>query len=285
MIEYDRQPQVNDVLLGRHDWPGSQYFGRLLIKSKQARSSEVAARDIIRVIGEQDPPGRFFTSSHFADQGDGGWTLVCNPSTTRKMVVSALEKAEGEEKKSTQYIQSLYLTTEYSTSYEKPIVHHIPLLLDEKEPQATPTRIGLHSKEMTGKGEKTVPHKVVRPVKATKPKPPSRKKKRTPENEGRFKRLNGNDNDGLNMPRGVTMRPSGKWQAQIYFCGKSRYLGVFATAPAAAVAFEAANIFLKSHKNADRSDKETTNKIFTTARRKANAAIIAKFGESMLFKF
>jgi len=30
-----------------------------------------------------------------------------------------------------------------------------------------------------------------------------------------------------NTHRGVTMRPSGKWQSQLYFQGKSRYIGVF----------------------------------------------------------
>ncbi len=38
--------------------------------------------------------------------------------------------------------------------------------------------------------------------------------------------------------RGITMRPSGKWQAQIYFLGKSRYIGVFHTREEAALAYE-----------------------------------------------
>jgi hypothetical protein len=40
------------------------------------------------------------------------------------------------------------------------------------------------------------------------------------------------------LPRGVTARPSGKWQAQFYFGGKSRYIGVFDSAKAAASAYE-----------------------------------------------
>lgn len=51
--------------------------------------------------------------------------------------------------------------------------------------------------------------------------------------------------------RGVTMRPSGKWQAQLYFAGKSRYIGVFDTREKAALAYEIARERLKSEKNAE----------------------------------
>jgi AP2 domain len=46
--------------------------------------------------------------------------------------------------------------------------------------------------------------------------------------------------------RGVTMRPSGKWQAQLYFAGKSRYIGVFDTREKAALAYEIAREKLKT---------------------------------------
>jgi hypothetical protein len=45
--------------------------------------------------------------------------------------------------------------------------------------------------------------------------------------------------------RGVTMRTSGKWQAQLYFAGKSRYIGVFDTREKAALAHEIARENLK----------------------------------------
>lgn len=48
--------------------------------------------------------------------------------------------------------------------------------------------------------------------------------------------------------RGVTMRPSGKWQAQLYFAGKSRYIGVFDTREKAALAYEIAREKLKTEK-------------------------------------
>lgn len=51
--------------------------------------------------------------------------------------------------------------------------------------------------------------------------------------------------------RGVTMRPSGKWQAQLYYAGKSRYIGVFGTREKAALAYEIAREKLKSDKSPD----------------------------------
>mmetsp|Transcript_20319 Transcript_20319/g.25025 ORF Transcript_20319/g.25025 Transcript_20319/m.25025 type:complete len:1028 (-) Transcript_20319:317-3400(-) len=49
--------------------------------------------------------------------------------------------------------------------------------------------------------------------------------------------------------RGVTMRPSGKWQAQLYYAGKSRYIGVFDTREKAALAYEIAREQLKADKS------------------------------------
>jgi hypothetical protein len=40
------------------------------------------------------------------------------------------------------------------------------------------------------------------------------------------------------MLRGITQRPSGKYQAQMYFAGQSRYIGVFDSKEKAAVAYE-----------------------------------------------
>jgi len=46
--------------------------------------------------------------------------------------------------------------------------------------------------------------------------------------------------------RGVTCRPSGKWQAQVYYGGKSRYIGVFESKEHAALAYECAREVLKT---------------------------------------
>lgn len=45
--------------------------------------------------------------------------------------------------------------------------------------------------------------------------------------------------------RGVTMRPSGKWQAQLYYAGQSRYIGVFGSREKATLAYEIAREILK----------------------------------------
>jgi hypothetical protein len=38
--------------------------------------------------------------------------------------------------------------------------------------------------------------------------------------------------------RGITQRPSGKWQVQYFWCGKSRYIGVFPSKEDAFAAYE-----------------------------------------------
>ena len=40
------------------------------------------------------------------------------------------------------------------------------------------------------------------------------------------------------LPRGITIRPSGRWQAQLYYCGTSRYIGVFDNREKAVLAYE-----------------------------------------------
>jgi hypothetical protein len=54
------------------------------------------------------------------------------------------------------------------------------------------------------------------------------------------------------LPRGVTVRPSGKWQAQLYYAGKSRYIGVFDCREDACYAYEVARevlLFCKEPKD------------------------------------
>jgi len=52
----------------------------------------------------------------------------------------------------------------------------------------------------------------------------------------------------MTLPRGVTVRPSGKWQAQLYYAGKSRYIGVFESREDACYAYEVARQILVSCK-------------------------------------
>jgi len=59
--------------------------------------------------------------------------------------------------------------------------------------------------------------------------------------------------------RGVTMRPSGKWQAQMYFAGKSRYIGVFDTREKAALAYEIARAKLQKAKASNNNTEDAVN--------------------------
>ncbi|KAL3921119.1 MAG: hypothetical protein SGILL_002915, partial [Bacillariaceae sp.] len=55
--------------------------------------------------------------------------------------------------------------------------------------------------------------------------------------------------------KGITQRPSGKWQAQVYYAGKSRYIGVFPNRQKAALAFKLVRSKLRPQKrNAARKD-------------------------------
>ena len=56
--------------------------------------------------------------------------------------------------------------------------------------------------------------------------------------------------------RGVTMRPSGKWQAQLYFAGKSRYIGVFDSREKAALAYEIAREHLQNKASCNSKDTD-----------------------------
>jgi len=85
------------------------------------------------------------------------------------------------------------------------------------------------------------------------------------------------DRSALNaaLLRGVTMRPSGKWQAQLYYAGKSRYIGVFDTREKAALAYEIAREQLKS---SDGKSTSSENSQSTKATENAvNAARKAAF--------
>ncbi len=55
--------------------------------------------------------------------------------------------------------------------------------------------------------------------------------------------------EGLELPKGVTRRPSGAWQAQIYFAGKTRYIGVWERPQQAAMAYNLAKEALKDLKS------------------------------------
>ncbi|KAL7580206.1 hypothetical protein ACA910_012954 [Epithemia clementina (nom. ined.)] len=57
------------------------------------------------------------------------------------------------------------------------------------------------------------------------------------------------------IPRGVTVRPSGKWQAQFYFEGQSRYIGVFHSSREAALSYECVHRLLAGFRELSRRHK------------------------------
>ena len=73
--------------------------------------------------------------------------------------------------------------------------------------------------------------------------------------------------------RGVTVRPSGKWQAQLYFAGKSRYIGVFDSRDIAATAYEIARDYLKDKSVLPSSSKQDTDLHVNAARKAAFAGV------------
>ena len=64
--------------------------------------------------------------------------------------------------------------------------------------------------------------------------------------------------EGLEVPKGVTRRPSGAWQAQIYFAGKTRYIGVWEKPQQAATAYNLAKFALKDLKAQQKSFRKRT---------------------------
>jgi hypothetical protein len=64
--------------------------------------------------------------------------------------------------------------------------------------------------------------------------------------------------------RGLTVRPSGKFQAQLYFAGQSRYIGVFDTKHDAALAYEMIRDRLKPKYKYNKSSKTTVTTSTTT---------------------
>ena len=72
-------------------------------------------------------------------------------------------------------------------------------------------------------------------------------------------------NASPDIPRGVTVRPSGRWQSQVYYKGQSRYLGVFSDSREAALAWTIAKQIL-TEVQVHGANKMETDKWFITVR-------------------
>mmetsp|Transcript_18996 Transcript_18996/g.26997 ORF Transcript_18996/g.26997 Transcript_18996/m.26997 type:complete len:562 (-) Transcript_18996:15-1700(-) len=76
------------------------------------------------------------------------------------------------------------------------------------------------------------------------------------------------------LPRGITIRPSGKWQAQLYFAGKSRYIGVFDDRERAVLAYEIVREKIRDEpENKACSCPMLAKEIFDLARKAAFAGV------------
>jgi hypothetical protein len=78
------------------------------------------------------------------------------------------------------------------------------------------------------------------------------------------------------LPRGITMRPSGKWQAQLYYAGKSRYLGVFKNKRHALRAYEVARTYLIDDPDAAKATQHSDVNFHISRARKAAQEALKK---------
>lgn len=88
--------------------------------------------------------------------------------------------------------------------------------------------------------------------------------KPTAEVRKRYEDLQKKSLDKRKIPtdvKGVTMRPSGKWQVQYYYCGSSRYIGVFESKEDALIAYETARQVLGKDGTESLTKEEISNNI------------------------
>ena len=108
---------------------------------------------------------------------------------------------------------------------------------------------------------------------------PNRRRKRKPGatcmTKGKIKAPVAPD---ASIPRGVAMRHSGRWQAQMYFAGKTRYIGVFETQEDAALAYEVTRAELQKAKAPNNIPEDA----FFVVRKAAYAAIVSSTMESTM---
>ncbi|GMI20120.1 hypothetical protein TrCOL_g4978 [Triparma columacea] len=76
--------------------------------------------------------------------------------------------------------------------------------------------------------------------------------------------------------RGVTQRPSGKWQAQVYYLGKSRYIGVFQTMGKASLAYEMARDQLRDGRGDGGDGKEKVKLVREVIRKRMEEEVEEK---------
>lgn len=167
-------------------------------------------------------------------------------------------------------------------NYPPGFQNHPPVSEPSPAQQRRPKKKGKHadkgddgsvSVSSTGKPSAAAAAATPSTTKTGRKRSPSKRKNKSPQIGGERERvkaaatiqsLNGGRNDkaaalAAAILRGVTQRPSGKWQAQLYFAGKSRYIGVFDSREKAALAYEIAREKLKEGAATAESTEDLVN--------------------------
>lgn len=201
-------PQENDVLLySQADWPGNSFFYKLLERRKDEfqrleRSKRTIAEEVVTLVVENN--GRFFTP-----QGNS-WTCVEDTETLVNEIISALEANSPAPMPNTTYKHSLYSS---SSPYNMTVVQPTqPTYYVSPTPVPTERATLLEKKKLKpspspAKKHTVVKHKFQEDVSSY-------------SQKAAFKMAL---NKEMALPKGVTMRPSGKW-ASILYCWWIYYL-------------------------------------------------------------
>ena len=167
---------------------------------------------------------------------------------------------------------------------DSPVAKKAKTIVESKKPAAKKTRVSPRKQSpptkpetkraprATGKAEQDKKSRKARKSLKKKDEVGQPKKSST---RGDSKKKGANSNDSAldaDVSRGITIRPSNRWQAQIYFQGKSRYIGVFNSKEAAARAFVVTRGLLKSEPQGRLETKEASA-TFIKARDKALDAV------------
>lgn len=161
---------------------------------------------------------------------------------------------------------------------DSPVAKKAKTIVEPKKPAAKKTRVSPRKQSPPTKTETKRAPRATGKAEQDKKSRKARKslKKKEVEQPKKSKRLDSKKKEAkandpaldADVSRGITIRPSNRWQAQIYFQGKSRYIGVFNSKEAAARAFVVTRALLKSEPQGRLETKEASA-TFIKARDKA----------------
>lgn len=281
-------PQANDVILSRTStvhsgarkgtltrrrlvytcWPGNAHFLRLLRRRKKDRRPiEAVAMEVVSIISSLG--GRFFI---YRLRQREYIPLICAETIVR-LVMDAIKAKEADIKPASfAYLSSLYTAAEFSSEWTTGVQQEAlpcaeyPEAFEAEEdmcPSEVPVELRRAKRESPKQDSK-------KEKKLDAPSGPLSKKLLRVAIQSAISHFEPKYFSQGQLPKGVTIRPSGKWQAQIYFVGQSRYLGVYENSREASIAFQIACRFLK-HVRASTNAKDASA-IFNYARKLAAEA-------------